>query len=430
MTELDPGERAELERLRARVAALERPPGGGRRAARWAASALLTVLAVLVAVGGVLSVYAKTQLLDTERYVATVAPLARDADVREAVADRLTDELMTRLDLEGVSKQLVEALQNQGAPAVLGGLTGPITDGIRSFIHDRIAQVVSGERFAAIWDNANRTAHSELAAVLTGSAGDLLSVDDNTVYLDLGAIFTEVKQRLVDHGFALVERVPDIAVTVPLFASDEIGRVQRLTALLETAAWLLPVLVVLLLAAAVATAPNRRRALLLGVAGFAFGMLLLLGAVKIGRALYAENLPDSVRSPDAALAIYDAAARLLIGGLQTLLVVSLIVVLAAWLLGPGRAATALRGTAARGLGRIADAMSRNGFGLGAFAAAVARYRIAIEVGLVVIAAGTLVLWRHPGVTGALWTAAVLAVLVIAIELVARLDTEQAGQPQG
>jgi hypothetical protein len=75
-------------------------------------------------------------------------------------------------------------------------------------------------------------------------------------------------------------------------------------------------------------------------------------------------------------------------------------------------------------------MSRNGFGLGAFAAAVARYRIAIEVGLVVIAAGTLVLWRHPGVTGALWTAAVLAVLVIAIELVARLDTEQAGQPQG
>ncbi|GAB3993988.1 hypothetical protein GCM10029992_07140 [Glycomyces albus] len=334
MTELDGDERAELERLRAQAAAARRG-GRGRRAVRWVAAALLIVLAALTAIAGVVGVYAKAELLDTERYVATVAPLARDDDVTEAVADRLTEELMTALDVAGISQRIVEALQEQGAPEAVGGFAGPIADGVRSFVHDQVTQVVESERFATVWDNANRTAHEQLAAVLTGEDGGLLSIDDDTVYIDLGSVFAEVKQRLVDRGFTLVESVPDLSVTVPLFASDRIGTIQRATSLLQTAAWVLPVAVVALLAAAVAVAPNRRRALLIGVAAFAAAMLVLLGLVRLSRAYYAEHLPETVRSPDAALAVYDAVARFLVSGLQTLLVVGLIVLAVCWLLGPG-----------------------------------------------------------------------------------------------
>lgn len=421
MPDLDDDERAELERLRARLAEPRR--GRGRRAARWAASGLLIVLAAVTAIAGVAGVYAKTELLDTERYVATVAPLARDDDIREAVADRLTDELMTALDVAGISQQLVDALQEQGAPEAVAGFAGPVADGVRSFVHDQISRVVESDRFATVWDNANRTAHEALAAVLTGEDGELLSTDDDTVYIDLGAIFAEVKQRLIDNGFTLVERVPDATVTVPLFASDRIGTIQRATSLLETAAWVLPVAVAVLLAAAVAVAPNRRRALLIAVGAFAAAMLLLLGGLRVARALYAEHLPDTVRSPEAALAVYDAVVRYLIAGLQTLLVVGLIVLAVCWLLGPGRVARAVRGAAGRGLDRAGAAIGRTGVGSGGFTDALARHRVAVESGLAVLAAVVLVLWRHPGVAGTLWTAAVLAVLVLAVELVARTGSE-------
>lgn len=422
MIELDGDERAELERLRAAAAARG---GRGRRAARWTAAGLLIVLAALTAIAGVVGVYAKAELLDTERYVATVAPLARDDDVTEAVADRLTDELMSALDIAGVSQQLVDALVEQGAPEALDGFAGPIADGVRSFVHDQVTRVVESERFATVWDNANRTAHEELAAVLTGDDGGRLSVDDDTVYIDLGAVFAQVKQRLVDRGFTLVERVPDVSVTVPLLASERIGTIQRATSLLQAAAWVLPVAVVLLLAAAAVVAPNRRRALLIGVGAFAAAMLLLLGLIRVARVFYAENLPETVRSPDAALAVYDAVARFLISGLQTLLVLGLIVLVVCWLLGPGRLARAIRRIASRGLDRTAALTARTGFGLGRFADAVAAHRVAIEVGLVIVAAGVLVLWRHPGIAGTLWTALVLAVLVAAVELVGRIATRPA-----
>ncbi|GAB3993986.1 hypothetical protein GCM10029992_07130 [Glycomyces albus] len=62
------------------------------------------------------------------------------------------------------------------------------------------------------------------------------------------------------------------------------------------------------------------------------------------------------------------------------------------------------------------------------AGALAAHRVAVEVGLVIAAAGVLVLWRHPGIAGTLWTAAVLVVLVAAVELLARIGAESAPDP--
>lgn len=74
-------ERAELERLRAQVAAYQHRRR--TRLGRWlGATALLTLAAVL---GGlaVVAGYLRAEVLDTESYVETVAPLAQDAAVRD-----------------------------------------------------------------------------------------------------------------------------------------------------------------------------------------------------------------------------------------------------------------------------------------------------------------------------------------------------------
>ena len=84
-------ERAELEQLRAEVAGLRAqveeggPPGGGVPAARVSRQRWRTPVAVLLILVGcllaplsVLAIWAKNQVTNTDRYVATVTPLASD----------------------------------------------------------------------------------------------------------------------------------------------------------------------------------------------------------------------------------------------------------------------------------------------------------------------------------------------------------------
>lgn len=423
MADLSEPERDELHRLRAEVVQLRAGSGrrGAGRRARWGLASVLVVLSVVVWVAAAVGVYARTELLDTNRYVETVAPLARDPVVQQAVADRLADELVTRLELEGLLRQLVDALEAQGAPEVLDGLVGPVTGGVRSFIHTQVRAVLASDQFAQVWDAANRVAHDELDAVLTTGQGRFLVVDADTLYLDLGGIVTVVKQRLVDAGLTLVERLPDFTVTVPLVASGQLPELQRWTRLLNAAAWMLPLVALALLAGAVAAAPNRRRALLIGAAGVGIGMLALIAAVAAARGYYLDHLPPTVRSPDAAATIYDTLLRFLVSGAQTLTVIAALVVVGCWLVGPGRLATAARRAGGWLLDRAAVGLQRARLPLGQLPALVARHRRAIEGVLVAAVLAILVIWRRPGMSGTLWLTAGLATAVVLVELVARLE---------
>ncbi|MGH3681048.1 MAG: hypothetical protein ACRDT2_12500, partial [Natronosporangium sp.] len=248
---------AELRRLRAELAELRArtgSSGGGHRRSRALLATVLLVLSTVVGIAAVVGGFLRTELLDTDRYVDTVAPLARDPVVQQAVADRLTDELVTRLDLAGLTQQLVDALQRQGAPAALDGLVGPVTSGIRTFLDTEIRTVLASDQFGQVWDAANRISHDELDAVLTSGQGRFLSVDGDIVSLDLGAIFAAVKQRLVAAGFTLVQNLPDVSISVPLVASEQIPQVRRWVRLLDAAAWVLPLVALGLLAGAVAVA--------------------------------------------------------------------------------------------------------------------------------------------------------------------------------
>jgi hypothetical protein len=396
--------------------------------ARWSLAAVLLVLAMVLGTASVVGIFARTELLDTTRYVETVAPLARDPAVQQAVADRLTDELVTRLELEQLLQQLIDALEERGAPEVLDGLVGPVSNGITSFIRTQVLRVLASDQFARVWDAANRVAHDELAAVLTTGQGRFLSVDGDTLLLNLGGIIAQVKQRLVDAGLTLVERIPDFSITVPLVASADIPKVQRWVRLLNTVTWILPLVMLALLAGAVAAAPNRRRALLLGAAGIGLGMLALLAVLSLGRSYYLDHLPDTVRSPEAAAVVYDTLLRFLVAAAQTVAVLAAIVVVACWLVGPGRLATAIRRAGGWLLDRVAALIDRLQPPLGGVPAVVGRYRHAIEVGLVVLAVAMLVIWRRPGISGTLWLTAGLLLAIALVELLSRMAPASPDRP--
>ena len=66
------------------------------RASRWILCCVLIVTGALSTAASVVALFVHTQVNNTDSYVDTVAPLASEPAVQEAVADRLTEELTGR----------------------------------------------------------------------------------------------------------------------------------------------------------------------------------------------------------------------------------------------------------------------------------------------------------------------------------------------
>ncbi|MFD0431133.1 hypothetical protein ACFQ60_39040 [Streptomyces zhihengii] len=108
-TALTSEEHAEYRRLR-RAAAVR------HRRARWTGASVLLLVALLLAPLAVVAAWVDSQVSDTDRYVATVAPLAGDPAVQQVVTDRLTHRVVDNMDITAVTASLSAALADAGAP--------------------------------------------------------------------------------------------------------------------------------------------------------------------------------------------------------------------------------------------------------------------------------------------------------------------------
>src|SRR5689334_9830318 len=136
--QLSARERGELDELRQRVHALESagPSGTARHHPfRSLGSVLLILLAALLAMLSVVAVWANSVVQDTDRYVATVGPLASDPDVQKAATNRISAAVLAQIDVDALVQQLTDAASAKGVPPqaakLLGNLDGPIESGLK-----------------------------------------------------------------------------------------------------------------------------------------------------------------------------------------------------------------------------------------------------------------------------------------------------------
>ncbi|MEV7174895.1 hypothetical protein AB0O18_35020 [Streptomyces sp. NPDC093224] len=388
--------RDELAALRARVAALEseaaaRPPR--RHRMRSLFGAVLIFLGCVLAPLGILAAWTSDIVGDTDRYVTTVAPLASDPDVQAAVANRVTGAVMEHIDLPAL---LEEAAPDQRPllEKALGKLGGSLESALSSFVKEKAQDVVASDAFETIWTNANRTIHTSLVRALTGSGEGAVQIKNDAVTLDLAPVVEEVKQRLVQSGLTVANKIPEIHTDFTVVQSQDIGRVKTGFRLLELAGVWLPILAVLLAVVGVFLCTRRRRALVAAALGFAFAALVLGVVLTVFRTVYLNALPDTV-SQAAAGSVYDAMVRLLRISVRTVIVLGLVLALAAWLSGPGRWATAVRQMWHSGITAVRASADRMGMRTGPVGAFVHRHRAWITWILVAIAVVVYVLWPHP-----------------------------------
>jgi hypothetical protein len=429
---LDVDERAELERLRAEVARLREqaaagPPTSrsgvarGTRSARGYGRTLVAVLLIGVACAlaplSVVSVWARSEVTDPDRYVETVAPLAHDPAVQKAITNNLTNIVFQYVDVQGITNAAVDALQGRDLlpPAVanqLHALAVPLANGVQSFTQDRITQVVQSDAFAQAWEQANRSAHEQLVNALTGQGG-AVTVENNAVKVNLAAFLDVVKQRLVANGFELAARIPEVNATFTVFESSDIQKVQRGFAVLDTLGYWLPFILVAIAAVGIYAARNHRLAFIGAGIGVTVAMLVTAIALQVVRSVYLDGVPANVLPPDAAAVLFDTVVRFLREAVRALALVGVLVALGAFLTGPSTTATTVRRWCLTALAAAKGEVVQLGLTMTSVTTWVAP-KAALLRGIIVAAAlGVLLLERYRTPILVLWlTAGVLAALAV------------------
>ena len=431
-------ERAELERLRSEVAVLRtRPPARARRRIGWRGpvASLLTILGCMLAPLSVIAVWSSNQVSDTNRYVENLAPLIHEPSIQHALTDKISNEINTQLQLQKLANEAATVLTQKGLPRVgnlLYTFSGTLAGAVEGFIHSQIATIIASPQVATLWNQINRTVHAELVKALSGQGGGGITITNGQVTLDLAPFIDLVKKDLAAKGFTLVNQIPAIHPTFPLFSAKYLVQAQTAYRLVNSLGFWLPIIALVLLGLGIYVARGHRRALIWAGLGVAASMLVLAAALAVFRTVYLNSVPNDKLPADAAAAAFDTLVRFIKDGLRMVLVVALIVAVAAFFTGPSVSAVRTRRALKSGLGWVRGRGEQAGLRTGPVGQWTYRYRMGLRIAAVAIAILIFVFWSQPTGLVALIIAIILLVVLGLIELIGRPPPrpQAAGHPGG
>jgi hypothetical protein len=299
--------------------------------------------------------------------------------------------------------------------AALPGLAVPLTNGIESFTQTQVENLVASPQFAELWDQVNRVAHEQVVKILEGNEGGAVSAQENAITLNLGPIIAQVKQRLVDLGFTLATRIPEVDQTFVLVQSESLTKAQNFYQLLNTLGSWLPFIALALLAGGVLLAGNRRRALLKGALGVTAAMVVLGVALAVARGWYVSSTPANILTEQAAGGVFDTMVRFLRTALRATAVLGLVVALGAFITGPSTGAVSTRGRLVRGIGSLRGGAEAHGWQSGRVGTWTYAHKTALRIATVIAGGFVLMFWTRPSGWTVIGTALVVLFVLAVIE---------------
>jgi hypothetical protein len=401
-----------------------------RRWGRTTAAVVLVVIGLLLAPVAVISAWARLQLVDTDRFVATFAPLADDPAVQAYIGDQVTVAIEEQVDIPGLTADLFDGIRELDLPPraenALGLLEGPATQGLQSLVSGVVDRVVESPAFAEVWATALRASHRAFVAAIQGDPDAALSIGgDGSISVQLGPVIEAVKERLEQQGVGFASAIPVVERSIVVAQNDAFVLVQTIYTLAVAAGTWIPWVCLLLLIAGVLLARRRAAALVWTAGGLALSMLILASGVGIGRAFFLGAVSPSIMPADAATALYDGLTELMLSTTLALLILSLSVAVIAWFSGPWRPARAVRGFAESGFASLRRSAAAHGVTTGSFGVALDRWRVPVYVAIAVIASVVVLLNRPVTTSGVVWTVVVALLAVLVVELLRRPAAEVA-----
>ena len=303
--------------------------GRGRKIAIWA----LIVVASIITLVSILTVWVERQMLDDHSWHKASAQIIKDPAVQSALATELVNELYANVDIAAeLQKRLPKDFKQLADPAA-AALRDPATSGVQFLL--------SQPRFQTLFVQASDVAHEKLVNVLENKTGFGISTGNGVVTLDVTDLLKQIGEALGVPTDAL-NRLPANVGQITIMKSDQLSSAQQAVRLIRIlSVWLL-VLVFVLYGVAIYLAHGRRRRTVayVGWSLVVVGLLALIAKRLIGNYVLSSLVSDTYREPAQHVWLIGTAILGSIGWATVMY--GLILVLAAMLAGPWRAAVALR----------------------------------------------------------------------------------------
>ncbi len=302
------------------------------RAHRRLGTALIVVASFLAFVA-IFALWANRQFLNTDNWTDTSTKLLEREEIRTQVSEYLVDQLYANVDVEG---RLRAALPPRADP-----LAGPAAGGLKQLVQRGTDELLQRPRAQRLWEEANRRAHRRLLQVLEGG-GDVVSTSNGNVTLDLKTLLGQTESRIGVGGRA-GEKLPADAAELTILRSDQLSLAQDIVRVLKSLAIVLLVLAFGLFALAIYLGRGWRREALRAVG---IGLIAAGAGALVARGLAGDTVTGALATTESVKPAVDATwsigTSLLVEAATASIAYGVVIVLAAWLAGPTRAAVATR----------------------------------------------------------------------------------------
>jgi hypothetical protein len=384
---------------------------------RIGARSIAALLALILGVGllplGTITYWGHRTVTDTERYLETMQPLAYDEDVQDSLSVFLTEKIEEQVDPEALVNQLFAGLIEQ-YPA-LKALVPVVSGAMDSLIAQVVDRLVRSDQFKQLWDLANTAAQKGLMAILEGRDDGPVSLQGDAVVLDISSIIDQVKQGLVDRGFAAAANinVPEADRQIVLLEAPQLAQIRTIYSLTSPIAVALFFFAILLLVLAVVLARRRPRMVAWAGGGAAAGGLVLIVGLGIGETVFVNTL-EGTPFEKASQTFYDQLLKFLYNGAYAIVVLGIIVLAVGLYLCGARWAVELRAA----VNNLADDVARNipAGPITASGVSVAAHARWLRVGVGVIFTIIVVIGSDLSVARTIWAALIALVLLAVIQV--------------
>ncbi len=315
-----------------------------RRISAW----VLVVLASLLIPVSVISVWAIRTVTNTDQYVDTMAPLARNPVIVDHLAQRATDALFST---HIVQKKVTEALPAKAKP-----IETPIVNEVHSYVYGLALKFFSSPKFGQLWDTLNRHSHDAVIDILTGKQSPATKKLEKagSIAINLSPALNNLIAKANSHGVTLFNPLKSIVgksstgLSFTVVSKQQVSKFSGLFNLIVKLKWVIPIVALVLAILSVVIAMEHRKTLLRLAIGVTLVTLLLLAGLSLGRITFLNQAAGGGFDREAAGAVWDTVLRFLKTDLRWMLLLSVLVALGAWLAGPARYAVWIRSTCAKG----------------------------------------------------------------------------------
>ena len=199
---------------------------GGRSRARVVGARVLTVLAIVLALVGMVAYYVAHTALDEDGFTTVSRNMIENDAIREQVANTAVDALYANVDVETAIADRLPPAQKGLAP-VLAGLS-------RSGADRAAPAALERPRVQQAWVATTTATQRQLVRLLDDKA-KFVQTDGGKVVLDLRPIVIQLGDQVAVVG-RLAEKLPESAGKITIIDESQLETAQTITRILRAVA--------------------------------------------------------------------------------------------------------------------------------------------------------------------------------------------------